>query len=154
VEEQKLNKEQLEIKKLLTPTQEDYLETIYDLTQTSAVTRNKEIAENLGVRRATVTRAVKVLAEKGLVNHETHGYITLTSFGKKIAQEISSRHKLFRHFFKDILELGESESDVLACKIEHLISGEALSKFRELVAKIDVCEYKCKEENELKGSEK
>lgn len=138
-----MNKDQLKIKKLLTPTQEDYLEAIYDLTTENAVTRNKEIADKLGVRRATVTRAVKALAEKGLVDHETHGYITLTDFGRSIAVEISSRHKLFRHFFKDILQVEESDADFLACRIEHLITGEALRKFRDLVAKIDDCQYKC-----------
>jgi len=139
----KMNSEQLKIKRLLTPTQEDYLETIHSLTISNAVTRNKEIADKLGVKRATVTRAVKALAKKGLVNHETHGYITLTDFGKTIALDISSRHKLFRHFFRDILELDEKEADMIACGIEHLISGEALKKFSDLVEKIDNCVYKC-----------
>ena len=143
-----MNKEQLKIKRLLTPTQEDYLETIYALTKKDPVTRNKDIADNLGVRRATVTRAVKALAKKGLLDHETHGYITLTEFGRTIALDISSRHKLFRHFFKDILELDEKEADKIACKVEHLISGEALEKFRDLVEKIDNCVYKCGNEIE------
>jgi DtxR family transcriptional regulator, Mn-dependent transcriptional regulator len=151
-----MNKDQLKIKRLLTPTQEDYLETIHALTKINAVTRNKEIADRLGVRRATVTRAVKALAAKGLLDHETHGYITLTEFGRSIALDISSRHKLFRHFFKDILELDEKEADKIACKVEHLISGEALEKFKDLVEKIDNCVYKCGDgdENSIKGKEK
>jgi len=140
---QAMNREQLKIKKLLTPTQEDYLETIYVLTTKNAVTRNKDVAEKLGVRRATVTRAVKGLARKGLVDHETHGYIALTEFGRTIAFDISARHKLFRHFFRDILKLEEKEADLIACGIEHLISGDALKKFRDLVEKIDNCRYKC-----------
>ncbi len=149
-----MNEKQLEIKQLLTPTQEDYLETIYCLMMTSKVTRNKEIAEKLSVRRATVTRAVKDLVQKGLVEHEAHGYITLTDFGRSIAQEITSRHKLFRHFFRDILGIEENEADNIACGVEHLVSGDALKKFKDLVEKIDNCKYKCVDGNKDSSGDK
>lgn len=127
----------------LTSTQEDYLEAVLELTAVKQVARNKELADKLGVKRATVSRAVKNLAEKGLVEHENHGYITLTEKGKQIAVEIFDRHRLFTHFFRDILELDEKEADALACEVEHLISGKALKKFRCLIEKIDSCEYGC-----------
>jgi len=133
-----------ETKKItLTPTQEDYLEAVLELTSVRQVARNKELADKLGVKRATVSRAVKNLAEKGLIEHENHGYITLSERGKKIAVDIFDRHRLFTHFFRDILELEEKESDSLACKVEHLISGKALKKFRCLIERIDSCEHKC-----------
>jgi DtxR family Mn-dependent transcriptional regulator len=124
-------------KRLLTSTQEDYLEAVLELTTVKAVTRNKDLADKLGVKRATVTRSVKALALKGLIDHETHGYITLTGKGKEIAVEIASRHNLFNHFFRDILELERKEAEMIACRVEHLISGEALAKFKAFVEKID-----------------
>ena len=69
----------------LTSTQEDYLEAILELTETRVVARNMELSSKLGVRRATVTRALKLLTQKGLVNHEMNGYVTLTDEGKAIA---------------------------------------------------------------------
>lgn len=133
----------------LTSTQEDYLEAVLELTAVKQVARNKELADKLGVKRATVSRAVKNLVDKGLVEHENHGYITLTETGKQIALEIFDRHRLFTHFFRDILELEEKESDNLACEVEHLISGRALKKFRCLIERIDSCEHNCMQKNEI-----
>ena len=130
-------------KMTLTPTQEDYLEAVLELTTIRQVARNKELADKLGVKRATVSRAVKNLVGKGLIEHENHSYITLTEKGRKIAVEIFDRHRLFAHFFRDILELEEKESQSIACEVEHLISGKALKKFRCLIDKIDSCEHKC-----------
>lgn len=124
-------------KKLLTSTQEDYLEAVLELTSVKAVTRNMELADKLGVKRATVTRAVKALAVKGLIEHEAHGYITLTEKGRKIAVEITSRHKILTHFFRDILLLEKNEAENIACMVEHLISINALEKISSFVKKID-----------------
>lgn len=125
------------LKKLLTATQEDYLEAVLYLTTRKKVARNMEIADLLGVKRASVTRAVKLLSQKGLVEHETHGYVTLTELGRSIAVEITDRHRLFTHFFRDIIGVNQSESDDLACRIEHMISGSVLQKFRDFIEKID-----------------
>ncbi len=137
----------------LTSTQEDYLEAVLELTAIRQVARNKELAEKLGVKRATVSRAVKNLVDKGLIEHENHSYITLTETGKRIAVEIFDRHRLFTHFFRDILELEEQESDNLACEVEHLISGRALKKFRCLIEKIDSCEHNCIQTIDAKENE-
>lgn len=133
---------------VLTANQEDYLEAVLELTSVKKVARNKELAEKLGVKRSTVSRAVKNLVEKGLIEHESHSYITLSEKGRKIASEILDRHRLFTHFFRDILELDEKESQSIACEVEHLISGKAFKKFRRLIEKIDNCEHNCKS---LKG---
>ncbi|MGI6393418.1 MAG: metal-dependent transcriptional regulator [bacterium] len=125
------------LKKLLTATQEDYLEAVLFLTTKKKVARNMEIADYMGVKRASVTRSVKLLAKKGLLEHEAHGYVTLTELGRSIAVEIAERHRLFRHFFKNILGISQAESDKLACKIEHMISGKSLQKFRDFIEKLD-----------------
>ena len=124
-------------KRLLTSTQEDYLETVLELTSVKTVTRNKDLAERLGVKRATVTRAIKALALKGLIEHETHGYITLTEKGRKIAVEITTRHNILTHFFRDILLLEKNEAENIACMVEHLISANALEKISSFVEKTD-----------------
>ena len=139
--------------KNLTSTQEDYLEAILELTEKRAVARNMELSSKLGVRRATVTRALKLLTQKGLVNHEMNGYVTLTEEGKAIAQDILARHELFKHFFRDILNLEEDEADEIACRIEHTVSGNALKKFRLFIKRADECEGKCPNSLKLKKEE-
>ena len=52
----------------LSASLEDYLEVIYNLSKQSRVARSKDIAEALGVSRASVTGALRTLTEKNLVN--------------------------------------------------------------------------------------
>lgn len=131
----------------LTSVQEDYLETIYRLTLERKVARNKEIAEALGVKTATVTGAVQHLAEIGYVNYESHGYVTLTDIGAKLAKELLERHKLFYEFFHEILGLDEKVADEVACRTEHHITGEPYRRFRALVAHFQKCPHPEKYQN-------
>jgi DtxR family Mn-dependent transcriptional regulator len=128
----------------LTSVQEDYLETIYRLTIERKVARNKEIAEALNVKTATVTGAVQHLAEIGYVNYESHGYVTLTDIGVKLAKELLERHQLFYLFFHDILGLDEKVADEVACRTEHHITGEPYRRFRDLVTHFQNCTHSSK----------
>ena len=116
--------------KNLTSTQEDYLEAILELTEKRVVARNMELSSKLGVRRATVTRALKLLTQKGLVNHEMNGYVTLTDEGKAIAQDILARHGLFKHFFRDILNLEENARKKLEKKnLDFVVANQVTTEF-------------------------
>lgn len=123
----------------LTATQEDYLETIFYLMQKSGIARNKDIADRLDVKRATVTGAVKQLVQKGLVSHETHGYIVLTDAGVEIATMVIKGHHLFTRFFHNILGLDATEAEDIACQLEHIVVGDAFVRFEALVDSIEQC---------------
>ena len=125
----------------LTDSQEDYLEVIFNLVVKNRVARNKDIAEKMNVKRASVTGAIKILVEKGFVEHENHGYILLSPKGEKLAKKLVDRHNLFHHFFRDILGIETIAAEDIACKIEHAVEGEALDKFRSLIENIDSCSY-------------
>lgn len=124
---------------LLTPTQEDYLEIIFFLTEKYKVARNKDIAEKLGVRRATVTGALKWLADKELINYESHSYVTLTDQGEGIARQIVEKHRILTYFFNSILGLEQTASEDAACRIEHFINEDALSRFKNLIKSVENC---------------
>ncbi len=140
--------DKIEEMRALTPTQEDYLEVIFRLIEKNRVARNKDIADMLGVKRATVTGAIKSLAEKGLVNYESHGFITFTDDGRAISGRLVEKHELCKTFFFEILGLEETEAEDVACRIEHAIEGEALEKFRELIERIIECKSDDKFNNE------
>jgi len=124
---------------ILTSSQEDYLEAIYLITKKHKVARNKDIAENLNVKRATVTGAIKILAEKKLINYESHAYITLTDEGEAIAKNLIERHNVFTHFFKSILGLDDTTAEKVACEIEHTIKGDTFERFKLLIKNIESC---------------
>jgi len=112
----------------LSESLENYLEAILDLEKTSKVARTKDIAEKLSIKPGSVTGALKVLGEKGLINYSPYAFITLTPEGKKIAQEIHHRHKTLKYFLHEILQVDDATADATACRMEHAIDSESLNK--------------------------
>jgi DtxR family Mn-dependent transcriptional regulator len=76
---------------------------------------------------ASVTEAIRNLAEKGLVNYEVRKTITLTVKGKKFAEELEKRHSILADFFHNILGCAPARSEAIACNVEHVID-EAFRK--------------------------
>lgn len=106
---------------------ENYLEVILDLEKTQRVARTKNIADRLGINRGSVTGALKNLSEKGLINYEPYSYITLTSEGKRIAEEITRRHGILKDFLLNILRINPTTADETACRMEHVIDKSTAS---------------------------
>lgn len=109
---------------------EDYLEAILNLEDGASGARITDIAEHLKVSKPSVNRAMKVLGEKGYVNHETYGKITLTERGRSYASMVYSRHTTLVDFLRNILNVSEEVAMRDACLIEHDVSSETMEKIR------------------------
>ena len=75
----------------LTASMEDYLEAIFQIAANREVARVKQIAEALGVRMASVTGALRTLADKGLVAHDKFGDVACKmehSVGKVVTDRL------------------------------------------------------------------
>ncbi len=107
---------------------EDYLETIYVLSETRPVVRVKDISNKLGVSKPSVLSAIKILQKEELLFHEKYGYIELTTRGETEGEQIYNRHKVLIKFLHDVLGVTESKSEKDACRIEHTISPETFDK--------------------------
>jgi len=112
----------------LSESLEDYLEVILDLEKTSKVARGKDIAERLDIKRGSVTGALKILEEKGLVNYAPYSYITLTPKGGKIAREITRRHVALRDFLYKVLQVDAETANATACRMEHVIDEKTMER--------------------------
>ena len=112
----------------LTPTLEDYLEAILRLVVEKGAARVRDIAKALSVDKSTVTTALHSLSEKGFVNYRPYKAPTLTSRGKKAAEDIVGRHKLIRRFLSQILLVSEDVADANACRMEHVLDKEVLER--------------------------
>jgi len=123
----------------LTPTMEDYLEAIYNLSQEKRVVRVKDIAKRLGVKMPTVTSMLKTLGEKGMIDHEKYEYLELTGKGSDIGSEIDQRHQILKTFLTDILKIDHDQADKDACKMEHAVSPATLESIVEFMAFIENC---------------
>lgn len=123
----------------LTPTMEDYLETIYNLDQKMKVVRVRDIAKSMGVKLPSVTSMLNTLKQKDLINHEKYEYVELSLKGEKVAREVALHHKIIFNFLTDILQIDPQIADEDACKMEHAVSSATLKKLIEFVEFVEVC---------------
>ncbi|VGO21775.1 metal-dependent transcriptional regulator [Pontiella sulfatireligans] len=123
----------------LSASLEDYLETIFFLSREEGRARPKEIAERMKVRAASVTGALKVLAEKGLINYAPYSSVTLTDEGCKIAGKIAVKHEALLHFFTQVLGVEAVEAEEFACSMEHTISDHILQRFVRFAEYTEKC---------------
>lgn len=100
---------------------EMYLETIYVLSQRSSAVRGIDIGEELGYSKPSVSRALGVLKDEGLVKKDEDGFIKLTEAGEILAKRIYERHSVLT---KLLIGLGVDEKTATedACRVEHYIS--------------------------------
>jgi DtxR family Mn-dependent transcriptional regulator len=118
---------------------EDYLETILMLMRDNGVARSKDIVKRLKVNRSSVAGAIQALSDRGLVNHELYGGVTLTADGKKIAAGVLRRHEALRDFMVEVLEIDPAEADEAACRMEHGISRKIVDRFAKFSEFMKTC---------------
>ncbi len=100
---------------------EMYLETIYVLSLESSTVRAIDIGEYMGFSKPSVSRALGLLKDEGLIKKDKNSYITLTKAGEILAKRIYERHTVLSGLF---MKLGVDEKTATedACRIEHYIS--------------------------------
>jgi DtxR family transcriptional regulator, Mn-dependent transcriptional regulator len=119
-------------KSKLTPALEDYLETIYLLSRERHVARIKEIALARNVKSASVTPAMKRLADLGMIDYTQREYIELTEEGAVQARRIYAKHQVLARFLSELLDMNEEISQRDACAMEHTFSDQAMGRMVRL----------------------
>ncbi len=117
----------------LSPTLEDYLEAIYQISLFNKVARSMEIADKLNVKRSSVTVALRSLADKGLINYQARSYVTLTDNGLNAARCVDKKHHILFDLFVKLLGMSESDADKAACGMEHGMTSEVCKKMSALM---------------------
>ena len=111
---------------VLSSALEDYLETIFEIVRERKMARVKEIARRRGVRPASVTPAMRRLADLDLINYIQREYIDLTPEGERLARRVYARHKVLDRFFSEVLQVPRAISSSDACAMEHAISDHTM----------------------------
>jgi DtxR family Mn-dependent transcriptional regulator len=123
----------------LTSALEDYLETVYRFVRDQKVARVKDIAKARGVRAASVTPAMRRLADLGLVRYVEREYIDLTPEGEGQARRIYARHRLLNDFFERVLSMPGKQAEDNACAMEHSLTNEGMDHLTRFVEFLQVC---------------
>ena len=108
---------------------EMYLETIYVLSQKSSAVRGIDIADHLGYSKPSVSRAVGLLKEEGLVKKTPDGFYRLTQAGEILAKRIYERHTVLTQVLTN-LGVDEETAAEDACRIEHYISDKTFDAIK------------------------
>jgi DtxR family Mn-dependent transcriptional regulator len=119
--------------KKLSASLEDYIEAIFNLGGGNDVVRSKDIADTLGVAKSSVTGALRLLKEKGMVNYKPYGYVTLTETGRKVAHEVGRKHDILQSFFTDVLGVEPDIAQKSACKTEHSLGPEVIGRLLSFI---------------------
>ena len=110
---------------------EDYLEAILHLSHETGEAHASAVADRVGVTRASVTGALRSLADRGLIVYRPYQPVTLTRDGRKTAQDCADRHEFLHRFFRDQLGMDDSEADSVASRVEHVTNSTVLSRLAE-----------------------
>ncbi len=102
---------------------EMYLETIYILSCRQSTVRSLDVAEYMGFSKPSISRAMSLLKEGGLIVMDKEGLITLTPAGHDIAAKMLTE-------FLTRLGVDGQTAVADACKIEHDISDESFEAIK------------------------
>lgn len=149
----------------LTASLEDYLEAIYHIIAEKQAARPKDIARRLRVSNASVTGALRTLADKALINYAPYDLITLTPGGSEAAKDVVRRHEVLRDFFVKVLSVEYRDADEAACRMEHSIPRVILERLIAFAEFVQICPrggakwiagfgYHCDRENNLENCER
>lgn len=119
----------------LTRAGEDYLESIYRLSldepSGEKSVRSVDVADQLGVSKASVNKALSMLKETGMVTQNRYGRVTLTEEGEKYAALVWRAHRAIRVFLESDLGVDPERADEEACLMEHVLSGDTMQRLIE-----------------------
>ena len=106
---------------ILHESEENYLEAILILHEERGSLRSVDLADFLGFTKASVSRALKNLREKGLAQVEGGGRILLTQEGQTRAEAIYERHRFLTQL---LVSMGVPQEQAVAdaCRMEHILS--------------------------------
>ena len=110
---------------------EDYLEAILMLSQEHEKVRSVDVADRLGVTKASVSKAMSSLESKGYVEMGKRD-VRLTERGLEVAEQMLERHK----FFVNLLERAGVPADVAeaeGCHMEHCLSEDSFEILRSML---------------------
>ncbi len=116
----------------LTRAGEDYLEAIYRLSteggSADGSVRSVDVAERLGVSKASVNKALSMLKETGMVAQSRYGRVTLTEEGRRYAALVWRAHRALRTFLESDLGVDSQVADEEACLMEHVLSEDTMGR--------------------------
>ncbi len=108
---------------------EDYLKAIYILQKNNGIVHSMDVARRLKVSKASVSRAVGLLREGGLLTMDADKRLHLTQAGSDIAEQIYDKYCVLASWLVHMgVDAETAQTD--ACRMEHVISDKCVDILR------------------------
>ena len=133
----------------LTQSLEKYLNAVYEIIETNTAARIKDVVKKLNVGMASTSQAIKTLTQKGYLNYEPYGVITMTPKGKQAIMKKLKRHEIICNFLEKCLLMDKKTIESSANNIEFSMTEEVLERFVEYLTFMQKCS--CKEPKWIKS---
>lgn len=118
---------------------EDYLEAMVMLgADERSTVRSVDVAEKLGVSKASVSKAVSGLRAAGYLDQAPYGSVALTERGLERGRAVLRRHEMLCGFLTRALGIPADVAEREACQMEHAISDESFEKWFAFIEKLDL----------------
>ncbi len=126
----------------ITSTQEDYLRAIYLLQkENNGVARVSQLVEKMGLSKSTIAQRLQDLKDKGWVVHKKYGPVKLSETGKKIADNLTYKHRVVEIFLNEVLGLPKDEVHDEAHRLEHALSSKVILKMADYIGDPTHCPH-------------
>ncbi|OGO79390.1 MAG: hypothetical protein A2Y23_06030 [Clostridiales bacterium GWB2_37_7] len=125
---------------MLSPSLEDYLEEIYNLSFLKIKIRVSEIAKRLNVSSPSTVRALKKLNDEDFLTYSKYTEIKLTEKGMRLGELLVRRNTILQDFLKIIGSDCDTAEEAEA--MEHYLCSSTISAIETLIAFLKVKEVK------------
>ncbi len=123
------------------PTVEDYLHAVYNMSREGRTVIAARLTEKMGVAAPTAWATVQRMQRDGLVKLSPRKEITLSEAGLEAAESIMRRHRLAECLLVDILGLDWHDAHEEAHRIEHAISPRVEARILEVLGHPTTCPH-------------
>jgi len=125
----------------MTPSKENYLKVMLGLSGEGGI-RSIDIANALGISKASVSYMMKVLRDEGYVSKEKRGTVTLTESGRSVAANVKRNYEVIERFLHNVLGVSADIAAEDACRIEHMVSTTTVDRINQQLEEMSEYQYK------------
>ena len=118
---------------MFTANKEDYLRGLYILEEEKGEIKSIDLAHYLDVSKPSVSEMIQELNKEGVISYKKYSKIKFTAKGRKLAQKLTSKHRLIEIFLKNMLKINSNNIHQEAHRLEHAFSDESIGKIRKLL---------------------
>ena len=112
----------------LSESAEMMIKNINELASSGERVRTSDLSTKTELKPASVTEMIQRLGDLGLVDYEPYHGVHLTKQGQHVADVIEHRFNILERFLTEILGVDSTEASEVACRMEHVLTGDVEHK--------------------------